>query len=82
MVAIETTLRPRQLLHALQEVERDRGRVPAARWASRPLDLDIVIYDDVTSDDDELRLPHPGLATRDFWQRHLAALRRALAGPP
>jgi 2-amino-4-hydroxy-6-hydroxymethyldihydropteridine diphosphokinase len=82
MVAIETTLPPRQLLGALQDIERERGRSPAERWASRPLDLDIVLYDDVASDDEQLRLPHPGLATRDFWRRHLASLRSALEGRP
>lgn len=82
MLAIETTLSPRRLLGALQDIERERGRVPAERWASRPLDLDIVLYDDLTSDDDQLRLPHPGLASRDFWQRHLASLRNALEGAP
>jgi 2-amino-4-hydroxy-6-hydroxymethyldihydropteridine diphosphokinase len=50
------------------------GRTREARWASRTIDLDLVRYDDVASDDPALRLPHPGLATRDFWQRELAEL--------
>jgi 2-amino-4-hydroxy-6-hydroxymethyldihydropteridine diphosphokinase len=81
MVAIETDLSPRDLLARLQAIESARGRTRETRWASRTLDLDIVLYDDVRQRDSDLRLPHPGLDDRGFWQRQVAALRLAIATP-
>jgi 2-amino-4-hydroxy-6-hydroxymethyldihydropteridine diphosphokinase len=74
MVLLETALEPRALLAALQRIEDAQGRVRAGRWDPRTLDLDIVRYADVTLNDPDLVLPHPGLGARDFWQRELAEL--------
>jgi 2-amino-4-hydroxy-6-hydroxymethyldihydropteridine diphosphokinase len=76
MLKIETALPPRDLLAHLHDIEAQLGRTRSERWASRTIDLDLVRYDDVTSDDPALRLPHPGLATRGFWQREVAQLDR------
>jgi len=75
MLAIETSLAPRALLHALQEIEQARGRVRAERWGPRTLDLDIVLFESQSVSDADLRIPHPELAARDFWQRELAQVR-------
>ena len=74
MIAIETELSPRELLHALLAIEQDNGRVRREKWGPRTLDLDIVKYQRQTADDETLRLPHPALLERDFWQRELADL--------
>jgi len=74
MVLISTRLAPHALLHALQQVERSLGRVRTRRWGARTLDLDIVRYGEVTCHSEELVLPHPGLADREFWRRELAEL--------
>lgn len=74
MVKLETALPPRELLERLHDIETRLGRTRDEHWASRTIDLDLVRYDDVASDDPALRLPHPGLATRDFWQRELEEL--------
>ncbi len=79
MVKLETTLEPRELLRHLHDIEQELGRSRGERWAARTIDLDLVRYDEVASDDPELLLPHPGLATRKFWQRALAEL--DVAGP-
>src|SRR5947209_1521398 len=71
MVAVETTLSPRELLVALQEIERREGRDRAVRWGPRTLDLDIVRFDGQTVNEPSLRVPHPELPHRDFWQREL-----------
>jgi 2-amino-4-hydroxy-6-hydroxymethyldihydropteridine diphosphokinase len=67
-IAIETTLSPHALLARAQEVERafGRDRVNERRWGPRPLDIDLLAYDDVTIDDTELTLPHPRLFERAF----------------
>ena len=78
MVAVETTLEPHTLLAALHAIEDAAGRSRSERWASRTLDLDIVVFGDRVLCGPDLTLPHRGLAERVFWQRELAALRRDL----
>jgi len=75
MVLLETGLTPRELLAACQGIERASGRERRERWASRTLDLDIVLFGTRTISDPDLTIPHPGLAHRDFWRRELAELR-------
>ncbi|WP_308492664.1 2-amino-4-hydroxy-6-hydroxymethyldihydropteridine diphosphokinase [Microbacterium terrisoli] len=66
-VAVLTTrLAPSVLLDALHEIEQRHGRVRLERWGDRTLDLDIVAYGDVRSDDPDLTLPHPRAAERLF----------------
>ena len=79
MIALETSLTPRQLLDRLHAIEQREGRVRRERWESRTLDLDIVCFDDQTASEPGLAIPHPGLADRAFWQRELAELRRGSA---
>jgi 2-amino-4-hydroxy-6-hydroxymethyldihydropteridine diphosphokinase len=78
MIAIETDLTPRQMLSALQRIERAAGRVRAVKWGPRTLDLDIVMIEGKEFVDDALTVPHPELPNRDFWQRELEELRGAL----
>jgi 2-amino-4-hydroxy-6-hydroxymethyldihydropteridine diphosphokinase len=75
MAALETTLAPHALLASLQRIEREAGRTREERWGARTLDLDIVVFANQTMSDPSLTVPHPGLATRDFWQRELTELR-------
>lgn len=74
MALLETTLPAADLLAALHRIEDLAGRVRSGHWASRTLDLDLVRYGDMVSDAPALRLPHPGLADRPFWQRQVAEL--------
>ncbi len=62
-----TTLAPRELLAALQSIERQMGRKePAARWGPRVIDLDLLLVADHLCDEPGLQLPHPGLHQRNF----------------
>ncbi len=74
MLALETALAPDALLAGLQRIEARLGRVRRARWSARTIDLDIVRYGAVVLNSRALTLPHPGLASRGFWQRELATL--------
>lgn len=66
-VALLTTrLAPSVLLDALNDIESRHGRVRAERWGSRTLDLDLIAYGGVASDDPRLTLPHPRAHERDF----------------
>jgi 2-amino-4-hydroxy-6-hydroxymethyldihydropteridine diphosphokinase len=79
MVAIETDLSPRELLEALLDIEHAAGRMRREKWGPRTLDLDIVKYERQAVSEDSLRVPHPGLQDRDFWQRELADLTSRVA---
>jgi 2-amino-4-hydroxy-6-hydroxymethyldihydropteridine diphosphokinase len=73
-VAIVTTrLAPSVLLAYLHAVERQHGRVRRVirsafdpGWEDRTLDLDLIAYGDLVSDDPDLLVPHPRAAERDF----------------
>jgi 2-amino-4-hydroxy-6-hydroxymethyldihydropteridine diphosphokinase len=75
MIALETSLSPRELLKHLQDIELIEGRTRHERWASRTLDLDIVCFERQVVREPDLEVPHRELPHRDFWQRELAELR-------
>ena len=66
--AVETELGPRELLDRLLAVERELGRRRGTgpRWGPRTIDLDLLLYGDVTVDEPGLTVPHPRLAERSF----------------
>lgn len=66
VVAMRTTLAAAPLLQALHAIEARSGRVRTTVNAPRPLDLDLLLYGDLRSDDPALRLPHPRLHLRAF----------------
>jgi 2-amino-4-hydroxy-6-hydroxymethyldihydropteridine diphosphokinase len=63
---LRTRLAPSVLLAQLHRIEAEHGRVRAERWGDRTLDLDLIAYGDVRSDDPRLMLPHPRAAERSF----------------
>jgi 2-amino-4-hydroxy-6-hydroxymethyldihydropteridine diphosphokinase len=69
VLIVATGLDPRALLAATQRIEADFGRVRPAggvRFGPRTLDIDIISYDEETSDDPVLTLPHPRAHERAF----------------
>ena len=62
----ETTLPALALLRRSQAVEAAFGRVRQQVWGPRTLDVDVIVYGDVVSDDPELTLPHPRAWERAF----------------
>jgi len=74
MVLLRTGLSPRALLEACLAIERAAGRERRERWGPRTLDLDLVRVGGRTVDEPDLRLPHPELPRRAFWQRELVEL--------
>jgi 2-amino-4-hydroxy-6-hydroxymethyldihydropteridine diphosphokinase len=65
-VAVETSLSPEGLLAQIQEVEQGLGRVRTIRWGPRTVDIDIELYDEVTSSGPDLEIPHPRMTQRAF----------------
>lgn len=76
VICCETTLTPRQVLRKTQKIERDMGRkkktnsqrstVNSQLYSDRPIDIDILLYDDLTVDEPDLKIPHPLMQERDF----------------
>jgi 2-amino-4-hydroxy-6-hydroxymethyldihydropteridine diphosphokinase len=68
VVGMETDLPPRTLkLEVLRRVEEVLGRVRAGdRYASRTIDLDLVLYGNLVLAEPDLRLPDPGIRARNF----------------
>ncbi|MFI6857231.1 2-amino-4-hydroxy-6-hydroxymethyldihydropteridine diphosphokinase [Streptomyces sp. NPDC050416] len=66
VVVLKTTLPPSSLLERAHAVEEAFHRVRDERWGPRTLDVDIVSYADVVSDDPQLTLPHPRAHERAF----------------
>ncbi|MFE2477312.1 2-amino-4-hydroxy-6-hydroxymethyldihydropteridine diphosphokinase [Streptomyces sp. NPDC059389] len=66
VVALKTTLPPSSLLERGHAIEEAFDRVREERWGPRTIDVDIVSYADVVSDDPVLTLPHPRAHQRAF----------------
>jgi 2-amino-4-hydroxy-6-hydroxymethyldihydropteridine diphosphokinase len=64
--AVETDLMPEELLRRLLEMEKDMGRVRVIRWGPRTIDLDLLLYEGVSMETEELTLPHPRMGERAF----------------
>ncbi|MGO3090356.1 MAG: 2-amino-4-hydroxy-6-hydroxymethyldihydropteridine diphosphokinase [Galactobacter sp.] len=66
VIEVSTTLAPHALLEAAHTVEQAFHRERIVRWGPRTLDIDIMTYGSLTSDDPDLTLPHPRAAERAF----------------
>jgi 2-amino-4-hydroxy-6-hydroxymethyldihydropteridine diphosphokinase len=66
VVLVRTTLPPGSLLERGHAIEEALERVREERWGPRTIDVDIVAYQDVVSDDPRLTLPHPRAHERAF----------------
>ncbi len=68
-VCVETSLSPRRLLEATQRIEREMGRTEKSQdgvYRDRIIDIDILLYGDITVDEPDLKIPHPLMRERDF----------------
>src|SRR5437899_837103 len=58
----KTWLSPQELLKRAKEIEAEQGRQPSFRNGPRPIDIDIIFYDNLSFSEDGLTLPHPRMA--------------------
>lgn len=66
VLLVSTETPPAELVAIGQRVERRAGRVPSERWGPRALDVDLVAYEGVVSDEPEATVPHPRAHERAF----------------
>ncbi len=81
VVRVETEMTPREVLAQTQQIEKDLGKTKehatertstvhcslfTPHYKDRPIDIDILLYDDVEIDEPDLKIPHPQMQERDF----------------
>ncbi|NIV17766.1 MAG: 2-amino-4-hydroxy-6-hydroxymethyldihydropteridine diphosphokinase [Woeseiaceae bacterium] len=66
VAALSTRLSSGRLLAELKRLEEAMGRRPAVRWGPRRIDLDLLLYGEDVVDRPGLKVPHPGIAERNF----------------
>ncbi len=86
VILCETVSTPRQVLKVTQKIERELGKTkahatkrsplstlhsPLSTFHDRPIDIDILLYDDLTVDEPDLKIPHPLMYERDFVMKPL-----------
>ena len=90
VVLVETECTPREVLLLTQQIERDLGKrkehatqrsqsskfkVQSSKFHDRPIDIDILLYDDLHIDEPDLKIPHPLMHERDFVMQPLNEIR-------
>ena len=63
---MKTLYYPKELLRELNRIEKEAGRERIIHWGPRTLDLDIIFYDDLISQEDDLCIPHVEMHKRSF----------------
>jgi len=66
VILFQTSLLPEDLLAHLNQIEQELGRVRKIKWSARVIDIDILYYDDIILQTDNLTIPHPHLHERRF----------------
>jgi 2-amino-4-hydroxy-6-hydroxymethyldihydropteridine diphosphokinase len=82
VLCLETGLQPRDLLAEGQRIENEHGRERGLRFGPRSLDVDILLFQDVESEEPELMLPHPRMLRRAFVLVPLAEIWGCARGMP
>ena len=78
---ITTSLEPGDLLNYIKRIEKRMGRWPSFRNAPRPIDIDILLYDDLVLERDDLVIPHPRLHERAFALVPLSEIQSGIIHP-
>jgi 2-amino-4-hydroxy-6-hydroxymethyldihydropteridine diphosphokinase len=71
---IDSTISPLALLHRLKAIEAEMGRQPTFHLGPRLIDMDILLYNELVLQSDELTVPHPHMHERAFVLVPLAEL--------
>lgn len=78
VVELRTDLEPRELLAVAGRLESEAGRIRTVRNGPRTLDVDVLLYDDVAIEEEDLVIPHPRMTERPFVLGPLEELDAAL----
>lgn len=78
---IVTNLDPEELLVKLKNIESNMGRTQTIRYGQRPIDLDILFYDDIEYVSSTLTIPHQLMSEREFVLRPLCDIEKGVEHP-
>ncbi|CAB4441303.1 unnamed protein product [Rhizophagus irregularis] len=78
---IVTNLDPEELLVKLKNIESNMGRTQTIRYGQRPIDLDILFYDDIEYVSSTLTIPHQLMSEREFVLRPLCDIEKGFEHP-
>jgi 2-amino-4-hydroxy-6-hydroxymethyldihydropteridine diphosphokinase len=81
VLAVETELKPEELLRQTQAIEQELGRVRLERWGARVIDIDVLYYDQLVWQTTTLTVPHPYLHQRRFTLVPLADIAPSFVHP-
>ena len=79
VICCDTEKTPREVLVLTQQIEREMGRTrksSSGGYSDRPIDIDILLYDNLTVDEPDLKIPHPLMHQRDFVMIPLEEIRK------
>ena len=77
VVKVDTDLNPVDALHVTQDIEHRLGRTEKSvngQYHDRLIDIDLLMYDNITVSTPELTLPHPHMHERRFVMEPLAQI--------
>ena len=74
VIEIKTLLNPRELMTKLLDIEKEMKRERIIKWGPRIIDLDIILFDDIITEDDYVTIPHPRMEEREFVLRPLSEI--------
>ena len=66
VIQVETTLSPQKLLEKCLSIEDQIGRIRKEKWGPRLIDIDILYYNDLKIEEENLKIPHPFINEREF----------------
>ncbi|MFK4786217.1 2-amino-4-hydroxy-6-hydroxymethyldihydropteridine diphosphokinase [Fusobacterium sp. MFO224] len=73
-IEIKTLFSPHELLHNLLQIEKEMGRIRTIKWGPRVIDIDIILFDNLILQDDDLAIPHPYMCDRMFVLKPLSEI--------
>ena len=80
-IEIKTLLSPKELLDRLMEIEKELKRERIIKWGPRTIDLDVILYDDLVTTDENIVIPHPRMHERLFVLKPLSDIAPFLLHP-
>ena len=81
-VEIDTVLTPLEILQCIKMIEEELGRTRGVeRYMERTIDIDILFYDYIVTETQELTIPHPEMAKRRFVLEPLAEIAPEMIHP-
>lgn len=78
---LTTELRPLRVMEHIWNIEAGMGRSKPVYWGPRIIDIDIIFYDDLVYEADNLKIPHPFLQDRRFVLAPIAEIAPEIVHP-